>query len=110
MKMKRMLATVLVFAMMITLFHVNISFADATDPVVFTKELLPATSGQPRRIKLEAYTTGATSSSSSTIPADIVLVLDQSGSTDDTIDGQTKLEVMKTEHSGLISLLQEQKL
>ena len=95
MKTRRILATILTFAMLLTLLPATITVSAATDPVVFTKELLPAASGQPRKIKLEAYTTGSTSSTSAAVPADIVLVLDQSGSMDDTIDGSTKLSIMK---------------
>ena len=91
MKTRKILATILTIAMLITLLPANIIVSAATEPVVFTKELLPAVSGQPRKIKLEAYTTGSTSSTSATMPADIVLVLDQSGSMDDSIDGSTKL-------------------
>ena len=95
MKTRKILATILTIAMLITLLPANIIVSAATEPVVFTKELLPAVSGQPRKIKLEAYTTGSTSSTSATMPADIVLVLDQSGSMDDSIDGSTKLNIMK---------------
>ena len=75
MKTRKILATILTIAMLITLLPANIIVSAATEPVVFTKELLPAVSGQPRKIKLEAYTTGSTSSTSATMPADIVLVL-----------------------------------
>ena len=77
-----------------------VSAADP-DPIVFTKDLLDSAAGQPKRIKLEAYTTGSTSFTETTMPADIVLVLDQSGSMDDTIDGQTKLSVMEISRDNL---------
>ncbi len=103
MKTRRILATILTLVMIMTLIPMTISVSAATDPVVFTKELLPVTGGQPRKIKLEAYTTGSTISSSATVPADIILVLDQSGSMDDTIDGVTKLSIMKTAVSSFAS-------
>lgn len=95
MKIRRILATILSIAMLVTFLPATMMGSAATDPVVFTKEVLPITSGQPRRIKLEAYTTGYTSSTATTMPADIILVLDQSGSMDDQIDSLTKLSVMK---------------
>ena len=95
MKTRRIVATVLTMVMLMSLLPSAIGVSAATDPVVFTKELLPVKDGQPRKIKLEAYTTGASSSTATTLPADIILVLDQSGSMDDTIDGKTKLSIME---------------
>jgi len=96
MKTRRILATILTFVMLITLFPATMIVSAEADPIVFTKELLPAESGQPRKIKLEAYVTGSTSSTTATVPADIILVLDQSGSMDDVIGGSTKLSIMKS--------------
>ncbi len=93
----KLMAWLLTLAMLMTMVSglTITASAEDTSPVVFTKELVPSTAGQPKRIKLEAYTTGSTTSSQTTMPADIILVLDQSGSMDDTINGQTKLSIMK---------------
>ncbi len=94
----KLMAWLLTLAMLMTMVSglTITASAEDTNPVVFTKELVPSTAGQPKRIKLEAYTTGSTTSSQTTMPADIILVLDQSGSMDDTIGSQTKLDIMKT--------------
>lgn len=94
--MKKFLATVLAIVMLVSLVPaMTVSAATSEDGVVFTKTLIPSVAGQPRKIKLEAYTTGSTTASQTTMPADIILVLDQSGSMDDTINGETKLQIMK---------------
>lgn len=94
--MKKTLATILAIVMLISLLPAfSVSAADPDNGVEFTKTLVQSVAGQPRKIKLEAYTTGSTASSQSTTPADIILVLDQSGSMDETINGQTKLQIMK---------------
>lgn len=65
--------------------------------IVLTKTLVSGLSEQqPKRLKLEAYTTGRVELNQESAPADIVLVLDQSGSMKDQIDGKTKLSMMKT--------------
>ncbi len=114
MKKRRIMAIFMAIAMFVTLLPASITtsmatdFAPietfgATDPVVFTKEFLPAALGQPAKIKLEAYATGATSTTQSTMPADIVLVLDQSGSMDESINGTTKLNIMKNAVNSFVS-------
>ncbi len=97
MRTRKILAWLLTLAMLMTMVSglTITASAEDTNPVVFTKELVPSTAGQPKRIKLEAYTTGSTTSSQTTMPADIILVLDQSGSMDDTINNQAKLRIMK---------------
>ena len=99
---KRVLSILLVAVMLMSMLPVQVladtgsaDGSDAVAPVVFTKTLEPASAMQPARIKLEAWTTGATSTSTAKIPTDIILVLDQSGSMDETIDGKTKLSIMK---------------
>jgi len=47
-------------------------------------------------ITLSAYTTGTVTSTTSTVPVDIVLVLDQSGSMKDSFDGKSRQAAMKT--------------
>ena len=93
----RLMAWFLTLAMLMTMVS-SLTFTVAAadpDPIVFTKKLQDSVEGQPKRIKLEAYTTGSATTSATTTPADIVLVLDQSGSMDDEIEGQTKLDIMK---------------
>ncbi len=99
MKLKKMLAVILAIAMVASLFPVMAAGA-GTSPVVFTKELIPAGNGQPAKIKLEAYVEGTVSSTSGGKPTDIILVLDQSGSMDDSIavsdtQSKSKLAIMK---------------
>ncbi len=98
MKLKKMLAVVLAIVMVVSLLPVIA--AGAEDTVVFTKELIPAGNGQPAKIKLEAYVKGTVSATSGGRPTDIILVLDQSGSMDDSIavsdtQSKSKLAIMK---------------
>lgn len=102
MKLKKMLASILAIAMVISLLPaMTITAAGATeDSVVFTKELIPAGNGQPAKIKLEAYVKGTVSASSGGRPTDVIMVLDQSGSMDDSIavsdtESKSKLAIMK---------------
>ncbi len=97
MKFRKILAVLITATMLMSLFPTitGVAAPGESDSVVFTKTLVDSAAGQPKRIKLEAYTTGSATSSSEHFPADIVLVLDQSGSMDDTVGGQTKLELMK---------------
>jgi len=102
MKMRRMLATVLAIVMVMSLLPA-VSFAGAatpaSDPVVLKKEFIETADGMPNELRLEAYVTGSLEKSNGSVPADIILVLDQSGSMDDNItsDGVTKskLAIMK---------------
>ncbi len=80
----------------------NVAAAETDEPIIFTKDFISvndAEAGMTDLIKLEAYTTGSTSHTSTDVPADIVLVLDQSGSMDDTVSdtsgSQSKLTIMK---------------
>ena len=50
------------------------------DALVLSKVAVPTADGKGYTITLEAYTTGTVTSETKTVPADIVLVLDQSGS------------------------------
>ena len=103
---KRLLSLLMAAAMLITMLPAMPALADnsttpANSGVHFTKELVEGLAGQPSRLKLEAYVTGSVSSTETKIPADIVLVLDQSGSMDETIStgsgsNRSKLSVMKS--------------
>lgn len=102
MKLKRLMAIILTMAMIISLFPViAVTAAQSTDnAAVFTKTLIPAGNGQPAKIKLEAYVKGQVSASSGGKPTDIIMVLDQSGSMDDSIavsggGSRSKLAIMK---------------
>jgi len=100
MKTQRMLAAILTVVMLISLMPAIVFAADATDSVVFTKELMPAENGQPEKIRLEAYVKGTVNASSGGQPTDIIMVLDQSGSMDDSISvsgsgSSSKLSIMK---------------
>ncbi len=109
---KRILAMLLAVIMAVSLLPAGAFAADtgsgSSDPgVVFTKTILPATEASPAKIKLEAYTTGSTSSTESHLPTDIILVLDQSGSMDETLSGGTKLSVMKSAVADFVSAVAE---
>ncbi len=110
MKFRKMLAIMLTFAMIASLLPVIpvtaaepvLGAGGAADEssVVFTKELIEAENGQPAKIKLEAYVKGTVSSTSGGKPTDIIMVLDQSGSMDDSIavsdtESKSKLAIMK---------------
>lgn len=61
-------------------------------------------------LTLEAYATGSTTTTTSTKPVDIVLVLDVSGSMDDPINGygsQDKIDVLKSAVNGFIDKVAE---
>lgn len=91
---KRLLAWVLTLAMLVSVMPIG-AFAEGgeEDAVHFTKDLIPATHTQPAKIKLEAYTTGSVSTSTTSKPTDVVLVLDQSGSMEGTYLGSMKTAV-----------------
>lgn len=95
---KRLLSLALVLVMLLGVLPTAALAAENADDngVVFTKELVEGTADQPAKIKLEAYTTGEVTTGMTKIPADIVLVLDQSGSMDENMSGRTRLEVMRT--------------
>ncbi len=102
MKTKQILAWILTLAMVMTFMPV-LSYAIAVEtpegPVVLTKTLVVTEDGMPNELKLEAYVTGSLEKTDGSAPADIVLVLDQSGSMDDNITSnnvtKSKLEIMK---------------
>lgn len=100
---KRTLAYFLTLSMLLGLMSgvtlMSVAAEDA-DTTVFTKELIPAGNGQPAKIKLEAYVEGTVNTSSGGNPTDIIMVLDQSGSMDDSIavsgaGSSSKLAIMK---------------
>jgi len=55
------------------------------------------------KLTLEAYTTGDVTTTETTIPTDLVLVLDQSGSMTDSFGGSTRQAAMKTAVTNLIT-------
>ena len=62
------------------------------------------------RLTLEAYATGSTTTTTSTEPVDIILVLDVSGSMDDPINGygsQDKIDALKDAVNGFIDKVAE---
>lgn len=75
------------------------SFADANetpldDGLKLEKTVTPNANGG-YTVHLEAYTTGTVTTTTTTKPCDIVLVLDQSGSMADDFDGNTRQHAMK---------------
>ena len=69
---------------------------ESTSGVILNKSLIPATDTSPKKIRIEAYVNGTVSTSEKHKPADIVLVLDQSGSMADKVNNTSKLELLKT--------------
>ena len=59
------------------------------------------------KISLEAYTTGKVTTTTKTIPVDIVLVLDQSGSMADSFGNTTRQEAMKSAVNNFIDAVGE---
>jgi len=100
---RRIISMLLVLAMVFSVLPVMTFAAESSgggssgsnEGVVFTKTMIPANTLSPAKIKLEAYAEGSVTSETAKIPTDIVLVLDQSGSMDQTIGGRTKLAIMK---------------
>ncbi len=90
-KFKRIMAWVITLCMMLTMVPaITVAAADndaagTNSPVVFTKELIETAAGQPNLIKLEAYVTGEVEQTGASSAADIILVLDQSGSMADKV-------------------------
>jgi len=103
-KMKGLLSYLLVICMIagfIPAFSLNSIAANeivTQDGIHFRKSLVTDLGeNQPEVLKIEAWTEGNVSTGSMSSPADIILVLDQSGSMDDAIAGssQSKLQTMK---------------
>lgn len=79
------------------------------DGLVMSKTIKKTGDGQ-FLLTLEAYATGSTTTTTSTKPMDIVLVLDVSGSMDDPINGygsQDKIDVLKSAVKGFIDKVAE---
>ena len=89
---KRLLAMMMAFVMAMSLLPMSalaVGGGNSEQPpeqpienpgVTFTKELIPGESGNPDKIKLEAYVDGEVKEENVPVDCDIVLVLDQSGS------------------------------
>ena len=76
------------------------SMARAAEPengLILSKKAERVGTTNEYKITLEAYTTGTVTSSSKAVPADIVLVLDESGSMEDKINQYTKVYTLNTE-------------
>ncbi len=93
---KRLLACVLALAMATTLLPMSVFAVDAeTDesPMHFTKTVTPIDRQDGKyTVKMEAYATGAVTTETSSLPLDIVLVLDQSGSMSGLFKTETQSE------------------
>lgn len=103
--MKKIISLVLALTMLCSLLPAAVFAAETEqgESVVLTKTFIPASGGQPDRLKLEAWVTGSTTSTTTTKPTDIVLVLDQSGSMDETVNNRTKLSIMKSAVASFVS-------
>ena len=101
--MKRRLMAVLMACVM-TLSLLPISALSADSGMVFTKDARVNEDGKSYTISMEAWATGKTTTSTTTVPLDIALVLDVSGSMDDPFAGtrQKKINALKTAVNGFI--------
>lgn len=111
---KRSLSWLLVFVMVVSLFSAFSMSAGATDPAPLTSsstsadvdgmhmsKTLQLNADGTYSIRLEGYATGETIKTEETVPVDIVLVLDQSGSmSEDMLDRSVTIEELwKTANS-----------
>ena len=101
--MKRRLMAVLMACVM-TLSLLPISALAADSGMEFTKDARVNEDGKTYTISMEAWATGKTTTSTTTVPLDIALVLDVSGSMDGTFAGtyQKKIDALKTAVNGFI--------
>lgn len=78
------------------------------DGLVMNKTATPNANGG-YDIKLEAYTTGTVSTSAEAVPTDIILVLDQSGSMDNTYTSVTeaKYNTVSTTNNAILGLTRD---
>lgn len=78
------------------------------DGLVLSKTATPNADGG-YDIKLEAYTTGTVSTSTEAVPTDIILVLDQSGSMDNTYTSVTeaKYNTVSTTNNAILGLTRD---
>ncbi len=111
MKYRKMISWLITMTMMIAMVPITVQAAAVLpdEPIVFTKEYVDGTGGTPDMLKLSAYVTGYSSSSTQTTPTDVILVLDQSGSMDEAVTGSTttKLEAMRGAVSQFVSSVAE---
>lgn len=99
--MKRRLMAVLMACVM-TLSLLPISALATDSGMEFTKDARDNGNGT-YTISMEAWATGKTTTSTTTVPLDIALVLDVSGSMDDSFaGGQKKIDALKTAVNGFI--------
>ncbi len=108
-KIAALFVVLTMLASMLSMGTITVSAAP-DEPIVFTKTLVPATTSMPERIKLEAYVTGSATASQVSVPTDIVLVLDQSGSMDydmSSTDSTSRLEAMRTAVRGFVTEVAE---
>ena len=100
--MKRRLMAVLMACVM-TLSLLPISALATDSGMEFTKDARANGDGT-YTISMEAWATGKTTTSTTTVPLDIALVLDVSGSMDDSFAGtyQKKIDALKTAVNGFI--------
>ena len=99
---RRLISLIVTICMIVNMLPMVVLGADeqyqiqVDDAIVLNKSLVPATATSPAKIRLEAYVNGTTSVSQQHKPADIVLVLDQSGSMADNVGQSTKLALLKS--------------
>ena len=79
--------------------------SEIPDGLKMKKQWIPNADGTSGKVVLETYVTGASITTNLSIPNDIVLVVDQSGSMDENFgsDGKSKLEALRESVDGFIT-------
>lgn len=99
---RRLMAVLMACVMTLSLLPIS-ALATENSGMEFTKDARDNRDGT-YTISMEAWATGKTTTSTTTVPLDIALVLDVSGSMDDPFAGtrQKKIDALKTAVNGFI--------
>lgn len=100
---RRLMAVLMACVMTLSLLPIS-ALATENSGMEFHKTASVNEDGKTYTISMEAWATGKTTTSTTTVPLDIALVLDVSGSMDDSFAGtyQKKIDALKTAVNGFI--------
>ena len=99
---RRLMAVLMACVMTLSLLPIS-ALATENSGMEFYKTARVNEDGKTYTISMEAWATGKTTTSTTTVPLDIALVLDVSGSMDDSFaGGQKKINALKTAVNGFI--------